>query len=573
MSAPSAAADQQAAGAASADDPAGAGRRLAASVAKPALNGHEPVEALARASLPALKEMGVHAEIVRARRDCLVVRSSAKEQGDAADACAMVGAWLEALPSVAYGVTGTVAESSCVLRGGRACIHALMWRATGGAGLSMLGVSGPVKAPTSEPVEVVDQGHVTQVRGVRAVPELPDARQVSELRSSPASRPTSAPTSHPAPAPAPASRPAPAPRVAPPPAPSSGGGPSATAPGKRQRNPLSRARGGLLAQRMPRALDRWPWARRRAWLVAVCVLAGALGGFAAGSLEPARYGATAVLVVQSSASTAAAASADGAEELAITYAALVPDDESLLSHIGAEMGISATAAGHDLSVQAVSGTALVDVRFTTTDPARAVKGANDVARALSTSVHTGSAIAPGTMSVVSLARSAAPSGSLRHYGLPIGVLLGLVVGCGAVLIAERTDRRVDDVETLGEAARCPATKRPGGLSSGELVQAIERSTPGPLTVVPLQREEVGGAAELCRSIASTKAEPVVRMSTPFVTAPTSSAARSGPTVLVVGAGASMKSVQDAAGRLRVLGRAPAWAVLVPPARRRRDDGS
>ena len=94
-----------------------------------------------------------------------------------------------------------------------------------------------------------------------------------------------------------------------------------------------------------------------------------------------------------------------------------------------------------------------------------------------------------------------------------------------MLIAERTDRRVDDVETLGEAARCPATKRPGGLSSGELVQAIERSTPGPLTVVPLQREEVGGAAELCRSIASTKAEPVVRMSTPFVTAPTSSAAR------------------------------------------------
>lgn len=551
MNAPSAAADQRAAGAPPDADPVAAGRRLAASVPRPHANGHEPVEALARASLPLLRDMGVIAEIVRARRDCLVVRSSARDSGKAAEACVMVGAWLEALPSVAYGVSGTVAESSCALRGGHACIHALMWRATD-AGFSLL-------APRDVPAAVASQP------GAQGEPASTPPAPAAESGSPVASAPD---------VPAiPLQRTTPAAVVAPvvPRAPKPSPVPTQRTATRRLESARAGEAGHPLRARVRAASERWPWIRRRGWLVAVCVLAGALGGLVAGSVEPQRYQATAVVVVQSSASTAAAASANGAEELAVTYAALVPDDQSLLAHVGAEIGVPALTVGHDLSVQAVSGTALIDVRFTTSRSTRAVTGANDVARAL-TGVRAGSAIAPGTVSEVSPARSATPSGSLRHYGLPIGLLLGVVVGCGAALIAERSDRRIDDVDTLGEAARCPATKRPGGMSPAELVRAIERTSAGPLTVVPLERAQVGKAVDLCRSIAGTKAEPVVRMSTPLVTAPTSCADEGGPTVLVVGAGSRMKVVEDAVTRLRVLGRAPAWAVLVPPARRARQDG-
>ncbi|MGH9101101.1 MAG: hypothetical protein ACRDV8_12855, partial [Acidimicrobiales bacterium] len=106
-----------------------AGRELAAHLLSPTLAAADnPVEAMARAAVPRLREMGVVAEIVRARGDCLVVRSVAADPLAVGDGCALVAGWLDALPRLTSGLAWTVAESTCATRGHRMCMHTLMWR-------------------------------------------------------------------------------------------------------------------------------------------------------------------------------------------------------------------------------------------------------------------------------------------------------------------------------------------------------------------------------------------------------------------------------------------------------------
>jgi capsular polysaccharide biosynthesis protein len=635
-----------------------AGRRMAAQILTPAAAAADsPVEAMARASVPHLREMGVVAEIVRARRDCLVVRSVARDPVAAAEACALVGGWLEALPGVAYGLAGTVAESTCVTRGSQKCIHTLMWRTPADATVPPIAVELPstLGSPTEGPPPSgpsPDEG--PSPSGPSSTEGSPSAWGPSPAGGAPPEPSPDAASPIPFPIPAafglaPAAPPPPSParleaasasafaplQLGPgqahgvtggaagcrspadgKPRPATGGSgyagtvyglPTGTAGGQTaggQTGGRRTAYGGVAqdvrvppvgsasptsAAGHPRRrfssrssrFGRWPWVRRRAWLLALGLVAGAVGGDVAGAHGASSYAATAVLEVQSSASTNAVSSANGAEELAVTYAALIPTDEALLARVGAEVGVGTSALGHHLSVEAVSGTALIDVRYASGTSSGAVRGADDVAHALTTS-PPGHAITPGSLSLVSTARSAARGGSLHRYGLPIGVLLGLVVGAGTALVAERTDRRVDDVDGLSAAAGCSATSEPGGISASELAAALTTTGEEPVVFVPLSPGEESAAAALAVRVAQARtrpgpragnadasgtAAPAVTVSAPFTTSPQQSSGRSGTSVLVVAAGQRAASVQEAAERLRLLGRGPTWAVLVPRAGR------
>jgi capsular polysaccharide biosynthesis protein len=333
---------------------------------------------------------------------------------------------------------------------------------------------------------------------------------------------------------------------------------------------------------------RAPWVRRRAWLLALGLLAGSLGGVVAASHAASSYVATSVLEVQSSATTNAVSSANGAEELAVTYAALIPADGALLAQVGADVGTGASAIGDSLSVEAVSGTALIDVRFSAGTPTEAMEGANFVAGALTATVPPGHAITPGSVSLVSTAQKAARQGSLHRYGLPIGILLGLLVGAAAALVAERTDRRVDDVDGLSAAAGCSATAEPGGISPSELAAALAATGEQRVVFVPLGVQEEPASAALGMRVAQAwrgrpaaprgnrdapRTEngapdaPVVTVGAPFSSSPQPLNAQRGSTVLVVAAGQRASVVQEAAERLRLLCQGPAWAVLVPRAGR------
>jgi capsular polysaccharide biosynthesis protein len=644
-----------------------AGRRMAAQIPAPPTAGGDAVEAMARAALPRLREMGVVAEIVRARRDCLVVRSVAADPLAVAESCALVGGWLHALPEVAWGLAGTVAESTCATRGHRMCMHTLMWRAP----LGLPGAAPAVELPAAletdagaSPAEDVPlpAGDLHPPTGASPTGGRPPVWGPPPAGPTlPEPLPDAAPP-HPIPA---ASGLAPAAPLPPPSAllrsspqrgfaplrlgpggevqggtagPGSNGAdrqsadhngadqqdadhngadqqdadhngaarhgagqtergaePSAVTtqhgtagPGLGAEAPLVQgvpseppaARPQVRVGRQGARFGRAPWLRRRAWLLVLGLLAGAGGGYVAAKHGVTSYSASAVLEVQSSGTTNAVSSAPGAEQLAITYAALIPTDEALLTQVSAHLGTGASALAHSLSVEAVSGTALIDVRFSAGTASEAMQGANEVAAALTAAVPPGRAITPGSMSLVSTAQQAARKGSLHKYGMPIGVLLGLVVGAGATLVAERTDRRVDDADGLSAAAGCPATAEPGGISPAELASTLSAAGK-PVIFVPLGAQEEPASDALGMRVAQAwpgrppartgdgdqtgpqDAAPMVGVAGPFHRFAQSPGDHCGRTVLVVSAGQRASAVKDAADRLRLLGLGPTWAVLVP----------
>ncbi|MGH9092881.1 MAG: hypothetical protein ACRDZR_16115, partial [Acidimicrobiales bacterium] len=310
---------------------------------------------------------------------------------------------------------------------------------------------------------------------------------------------------------------------------------------------------------------RWSWLRRRGWMLALGLVAGAAGGVLASGHGVPTYGATSVLVVQSGASTTGPGSANDAEQLAITYAALIPEDQQLIDQAARALGTTPGAVTGHLQVEAEAGTSLLQVRYTSTDPTEALTGANEVARLLTATTPPGHAIPAGSVAVVTPPAGATRSGSLHEYGLPLGILLGLVVGLVAAMVAERVDRRVDDLETLGDGVGCPVTALPGGISPTELAAALQREVDPPLTVVPLRPQQATTAGDLAQALSAAwparVGRPAAGLGPVFAEAPEAMGAGNGPTVVVVGAGERLGAVHEMAERLRLVGRDPAWAVL------------
>jgi len=306
-------------------------------------------------------------------------------------------------------------------------------------------------------------------------------------------------------------------------------------------------------------------------MVILGVVAGAVGGQLAGGHHVTTYSATATLVVQSGASVSGPGSANDAETLAITYAALLPKDQAILARVAQDLGIPIAEVSRNLGVEAESGTALLQVRYTAATAAGAVTGANAVTRAVSSLEPTGRAIAGGSVAVVSTASSARPSNRLLQDAGLVGALLGLVVGVGTALVAERVDRRVDDVDTLEEATGGQATPRPGGISATELARVLDGRAPGQVVLVPMATSQSPAANRLAAELATAWPDrpdrTPVRVTPPFSTT-ADKVTGEGATVLVVGSGERFRAVADAAARLRLAGRGPAWSVLVAGGRGR-----
>ena len=67
-------------------------------------------------------------EIVRTKPGCAVVRTAPGANGS--NPCELVAGFLQALPRLTYGVSGSLIENTCVRRGGRACLFTLLWDAS-----------------------------------------------------------------------------------------------------------------------------------------------------------------------------------------------------------------------------------------------------------------------------------------------------------------------------------------------------------------------------------------------------------------------------------------------------------
>ncbi len=627
-------------------------RRLLAA-APPADADRGPLLSMLDEAPELFRSLRARVEIVRTKPGCAVVRTT--PGADGSNPCELVAGFLQALPRLTYGVSGSLIENTCVRRGGRACLFTLLWDASGqtrrdpvvgqappmhtlATPLNPLAPAPPVhmvappltpaaetlfaeassleplsaealsaetlsaEAPSSDvlslealsadgsslealhdrpepestrpaktkrrwpPLWKTKDTRTSRPEPEQSVTEPETARSITEPEPSvtepePTVEPEQSRTER-ATIPTPIAEPEPARSITEP-------EPEPSRPGRKPVRMRRRTR--------PRAPV---WLKRRGWLLVLAVVAGVAGGTYAAKHQVVSYQARSTMVVQSGASAIGPGGAAEASQLAITYATVIPTDTSILQQAAAQLGITEATLASRLTVSVQTGTAVFVIAYKAPTSAEAVAGAAEVARVVGGVGLPSSTIPTGTVSVVDLANTASTSGSMAKYGKELGGILGLIVGLILAMAAERADPRVDTADDLASVVGVPASLVPDDLSPAELSRAIALEPAGAngVTVVPLARSNgalAGALAEQLRAAwpPGTRAAAVDRapvgVSPPFETDPAADADASGPTVLVVGAGETLRRTASVSGRLQAVHRGPVWAVLVTRRARRK----
>jgi capsular polysaccharide biosynthesis protein len=528
---------------------------------------------------PLLGTHSVAFEVVRSRPGCVVVRSHATGTVSARAACELVKTLLLEVTEQVCDIRAALVENVCAQRGAAACVYSIVWEGapTAAPPSSLPPPPGPASlidrepAPQSwqlvepeplpdwnRPINFETEGQVPPPApgwppgATASPPGFPEGANGHRVLEGSTLGTAATSTTHHFQVSTPNTIVVPAPAPSPP-------MPAVTLPGPP--TPLITPP----ARRVPRGL------LRRGWLVALALVAGSAGGWYAGKHAATSYGAQATVVVRSGSSSSGPGGANDALALATTYAALIPKDQAILRVVGHALGVDPSTVAKALNATIENGTSILVIDYTGSSAATAIKGASAAAEAVASTRPVSLAIGPGSVAVVSLPNSAHLQGSLHKFGIVIGGFLGAVVGLMLVFAAERADPRVDDATALAAACGCRAAAVPSGVSYPELGRVLVAASreAGNLTVVPIDISDTANSMEMARQLRPwwPTDGPAVRISPAFSSGVVELARGRGPTLLVSHLGSRQRDVMTAAQRLRMIDRAPAWAVLVSQRRR------
>jgi capsular polysaccharide biosynthesis protein len=224
-------------------------------------------------------------------------------------------------------------------------------------------------------------------------------------------------------------------------------------------------------ERSPQRLHIGRILLRRGGIVLLAVALVPLAAYLVTSGLHRSYTAEALVVVPSGAGPKGPGNAQEATKLAVTYAAVIPQDDRILERIARSSGVSRTLVKRELTATTDQATSLIHLRFKDDRPNIAVAGARAAAEAVTARVRVSPSIAPGSIALVRFPTT--PTGSSRPATtVPIGIVLGLVLGLILLVAWERTDARTDDVASLEAETGCPAT-RLGDLSTRSAVALLQ----------------------------------------------------------------------------------------------------
>lgn len=204
-------------------------------------------------------------------------------------------------------------------------------------------------------------------------------------------------------------------------------------------------------------------AARRGWVVLLAALLAGVAGYAVVAAQPAVSTSRAVLVVPAAQEPdEGAPPPEGflghpteAHRLAATYAALLPQDESVLQATADAAGVLREQVSEAVAVEYVENTALIEVFVEATDTQRSAAIAAAFASVATSDEPVTAAIAPGSLQTVSVEppeQTPAPSPALAAVAAAVlGAALGLIV----VVFWERSHPRVDTTADLSTLLRLP----------------------------------------------------------------------------------------------------------------------
>jgi capsular polysaccharide biosynthesis protein len=200
-----------------------------------------------------------------------------------------------------------------------------------------------------------------------------------------------------------------------------------------------------------------PMLRRRWWLLVIAAAAVVLAAYSVVNAQSDSHTARALTLVPAGSTSNAPGSATDAEQLAATYAALIPQDDALTKALGRELGLSPQDVEKRIGVVNTSDTALLELSFKDENPEQALAGA----RAFAENAADGGSpnIPPKTLNVARLPTEAMSDGPGQgSSSLLLGLILGLFVGGIAMVFLERADARADDPADAEDALGLPATR-------------------------------------------------------------------------------------------------------------------
>ncbi|HSK26232.1 MAG TPA: hypothetical protein VK894_04905 [Jiangellales bacterium] len=321
---------------------------------------------------------------------------------------------------------------------------------------------------------------------------------------------------------------------------------------------------------MRTVLSRAPWLRRWWWLLLAGPLLASLVAVMAGP-SPTTWSSRTLVVVEAGEGADSPGSSFEAGALAATYARLLPEDDQLTAYLASATGTDVATVQAGLLVAQVQGTALLEITLTMPDEASATAAGEAVRTAMTAEPAVSETFSPDALRVVRSGQVEASEGYSLSVLVLVASLLGLLVAGGVVLVAERSDRRVDDADTASELLLCPVHEM--DLSGGTAITSLavlerwagrDPGSPGSHRVVIVPAGK--GAARLAESLAewhrgsTGEVRAVIR---PDVPGPDHDRLMAADLVAVaLVEGVRLPEVTRTARTLVALGRAPAVGILL-----------
>lgn len=313
-----------------------------------------------------------------------------------------------------------------------------------------------------------------------------------------------------------------------------------------------------------------------------------LPGRARGTGEaPLSYVAESVLLIPPTGGGGGPGNAGEASNLATSYADLIPADRAIAQALAREIGSDPDVVEKNLTVTNDFNTTIVRLLFSDSDPAVAMKGARFLAESVSGPTPVSAQIAPRSLTIVRLPNMVTSEAMGTTSVALLGAILGGLLGFVLILAWERSDPRIDDIETLDAQVDFPTTSLER-LSEEATAALLERwralSGPGPahVALLPVSASAEPAAARVRQELARTGSLPSRRFSSAEAASaggeeaqivfavggvPGSDqageglAARSDMSVLVVTRGTRIADLRRTLGVLAQYGVAPVWAVM------------
>ena len=209
--------------------------------------------------------------------------------------------------------------------------------------------------------------------------------------------------------------------------------------------------------------------RRRVWVILICLIVAVGGGALIQRALPVSYSASAELLVPAGFNSNGPGAASEADNLAATYAVVLPADSQLEQLVAAAAGIPQSQVAKRLHITLATGSSLLNVTLSTPTASGAVSGLRALVTAVSGHRPATDAVAAGSLLPIHVDSAATRTSSSLKRGLALGGSIGLIIGIVAAIVWHRADPHIDDLTELREVSGCPSWK---GAGSREMLSSM-----------------------------------------------------------------------------------------------------